>query len=709
VIERGGLSNYFLIVADIMRYAREQHIRAQGRGSAANSLVSYLLGISPIDPLAHNLVFERFLSAERSLPPDIDIDFAAPEPRERVIQYLYERYGHDYAAMACTFVTFRARSAVKDVGKALGFPLALLNRVTKSLDAYSAGNLGEHIDHEGEAWEQLFDLCNQINRFPRHLGIHNGGMVITGTPLAQRVPIEPATMPKRFVVQWDKDGLEDAGLIKIDILGLRMLAALTETLEHIEQATGEKIDLDRLTFDDERVFELVSRADTIGVFQVESRAQAQMLPRFRPTCFNDLIIAISLIRPGPIQGGAVHPYLRRRLGEEPVSYPHPCLIPALEETLGVILFQETVLKICRDMAGFTPGKGELVRRALGSKYALELLAGLRADFVEGAVNNGISQEIAEEVFTKLQAFGSYSFPKSHAAAFAVIVYQSAWLKCYYPAQFLCSIINNAPMGFWSPSVVLNDAKHHEIRILPISINHSQAKCRVEGGGLCLGLSNVTGIGETGASRILDSRRAGTFADLFDFCRRTKLPRSLIENLILAGALDEFDRDRRRLIWKLTNLHYHEEELPLVYTETTLELEPFSRFEAYGHQYGVLGLSVDEHPMAFYRERLARQGVVSSAELCFKQNGDRVRVAGLNVMHQAPPTARGVHFIALEDEDGFANIIFYPTIYESCRKIVRGSSMLLIEGEIQRNGQVINIVAATASSLSTPDVQERPIL
>jgi error-prone DNA polymerase len=541
VIESGGLSNYFLIVADIMRYAKEQQIRAQGRGSAANSLVSYLLGISPIDPLAHNLVFERFLSAERSLPPDIDIDFAAPEAREKVIQRLYERYGHDYAAMACTFVTFRARSAVKDVGKALGFPLALLDKVTKSLDTYSAANLGEHVDNEGEAWEQLFDLCNQINRFPRHLGIHNGGMVITGSPLAQRIPIEPATMPKRFVVQWDKDGLEDAGMIKIDILGLRMLAALTETVESIEQTTGEKIDLDRLTFDDPAVFELVSNADTIGVFQVESRAQAQMLPRFRPNCFNDLIIAISLIRPGPIQGGAVHPYLRRRLGEEPVSYPHPCLIPALEETLGVILFQETVLKICRDMAGLTAGKGELVRRALGSKYAPELLAGLRADFVEGAMNNGITQAIAEEVFAKLQAFGSYSFPKSHAAAFALIVYQSAWLKRFYPAQFLCSIINNAPMGFWSISVVLNDIKHHGIPVLPISVNHSQAKCRVEGGALCLGLSNVTGIGETGSTRILEVRRTGIFADLFDFCKRTKLPRSLIESLILAGALDEFDR------------------------------------------------------------------------------------------------------------------------------------------------------------------------
>jgi error-prone DNA polymerase len=698
VILRGGLSNYFLIVADIIRYSRENNIRAQGRGSAANSIVSYLLGISPIDPIAHGLVFERFLSDERSLPPDIDIDFAAPEPREKVIQYLYNRYGHEFTAMACTFVTFRGRSAVRDVGKALGFPLALLDKVTKSLDTYSATNLGEHIDGEGEAWEQLFDLCNQINRFPRHLGIHNGGMVITGSPLIEHVPIEPATMPNRFVVQWSKDELETLGMIKIDILGLRMLAALEETLEHIEQTTGKRVDLDRLAFDDKHVFELISNADTIGVFQTESRAQQNMLPRFRPNCFDDIIIAISLIRPGPIQGDMVHPYLRRRLGEEPVTYAHPCLIPALEETKGVVLYQEQVLKICKDMAGFTGGKGELVRRALGSKYAPELLAGLRAEFVEGAMNNGIAKEIAEEVFAKLQAFGSYSFPKSHAAAFAVIVYQSAFLKTYYPAQFLCSVINNAPMGFWSISVVLNDIKHHGISVRPISVNHSQAKCRVESGALCLGLSNVKGVGETGSTRILEARRAGVFADLFDFCRRTKLPRSLIENLILAGALDEFDRDRRRLIWKLTNLHYYEEELPLAYPDTTLELEPFSAMEAYGYQYWVLGLSVDEHPMEFYKGQLKELGILDSLALTERQNGDMVRVAGLIVMHQVPPTAKGVHFVTLEDAAGFINIIFHPKIYTDYRKVVRGHSMLIIEGEVQRKGQVINIVASKIAPL-----------
>jgi error-prone DNA polymerase len=364
----------------------------------------------------------------------------------------------------------------------------------------------------------------------------------------------------------------------------------------------------------------------------------------------------------------------------------------------VILFQETVLKVCRDMAGFTAGKGELVRRALGSKYAAELLAGLRAEFVAGAVNNGISQEIAEEVFTKLQAFGSYSFPKSHAAAFAVVVYQSAWLKCYYPAEFLCSIINNAPMGFWSPSVVLNDAKHHGIRILPVSVNHSQARCKVKNSALCLGLSNVNGIGATGSTRILEARRAGLFVNLFDFCQRTKLPRSLIQNLALAGALDEFDRDRRRVIWKLSSLQYHEAELPLVYPETTLELEPFSSMEAFAYQHKVLGLSADQHPMNFYSNGQKERGIIDSLVLSKKQNGELVRVGGLVVMHQAPPTANGVHFVTLEDAAGFINIIFHPKAYTQYRKVVRGYAMLLIEGEVQRKGQVINVVAARATPL-----------
>ena len=410
IIAEAGLSNYFLIVWDIVRYAREQGVRCQGRGSAANSVVAYLLDISPIDPLAHDLVFERFLSAERRIVPDIDIDFDAAL-REEVIQYVYERYGADHAAMACTFITFRSRSAIRDVGKALGIPPALIDTMASSVDRKGA-SIAERITDkppDSPLWQHLSELVEQIKGLPRHLSIHNGGMVITGTPLTTRLPTEPAAMAGRVVVQWDKESLEDAGLVKIDILGLRMLSAVSQAAE----AVGA--DVDNLSFDDPDVFTMISAANTVGVFQVESRAQMQMLPRFRPRCFNDLIIAISLIRPGPLQGDMVHPYLRRRLGEESITYFHPLLEPALKETLGVILFQEQVLKVARDLAGFTPGQGELLRRALGKKNAPAAITQFKDDFMQGAIARGVPESVANTVFVKLLGFGSYSFPKSHAA------------------------------------------------------------------------------------------------------------------------------------------------------------------------------------------------------------------------------------------------------------------------------------------------------
>ncbi len=421
MIERSGLANYFLIVWDIVRYARAQGILCQGRGSAANSLVAYLLGISPINPLEHHLVFERFLSDERQAVPDIDIDFQA-DRREEVIQYVYERYGHEHAAMACTFITFRARSAIRDVGKALGLPPDLLDRAARAIDTFKSGRIAEDGDLEVLLGSRAHVAAAQRPRptsstgFPRHLGIHNGGMIVMGAPLAARLPTEPATMPDRYVVQWDKDSLEDAGLVKIDILGLRMLSAIAESAQTVAALTGQPLDLDELRFDDPAIYRMVSAADTIGVFQVESRAQQQVLPRMRPREFNDLIISISLIRPGPVQGNMVHPYLRRRLGVEAVSYPHPRLQPALAETLGVVLFQEQVVKVARDLAGFTGGQGEGLRRALGSKRAYEALERFHADFIDGAVNKGVEESLADAVFDTLRAFGGYSFPKSHAAA-----------------------------------------------------------------------------------------------------------------------------------------------------------------------------------------------------------------------------------------------------------------------------------------------------
>ncbi|NDJ75763.1 MAG: DNA polymerase III subunit alpha, partial [Chloroflexi bacterium] len=494
IITRAGLANYFLVVWDIVRFARNTDIRCQGRGSAANSLVAYLLDITPIDPLAHNLVFERFLSDERRLTPDIDIDFQA-DRREEVIQYVYERYGHDHAAMACTFVTYRRRSAVRDVGKALGLPQHALSAITSSLNGLEG-------KRSNPVYRQLTDLCEQIKGFPRHLGIHNGGMVITGTPITRRVPVEPATLPDRYVVQWDKTGLETAGLVKIDILGLRMLSLIAEAVRTIG---GDRDGVLPATFDDPAVYDLIGRADTIGVFQVESRAQAQLQPVFQPQHFADLIVEISLIRPGPIQGNMVHPYLRRRLGVEPVTYAHPVLEPMLADTLGVILFQEQVLQVARVLAGFSPGQGELLRRALGSKNAAEAIEAFHAHFVQGVLSQGIAAGIAEEVFDRLRAFAGYSFPKSHAAAFAVLVYQSAWLKAHFPATFYAALLNHQPMGFWSPAVITGDAQRHGLDIQPVDLHRSEGVCTVVEGGFRLGFNTVKGFGEASITRLLDAR------------------------------------------------------------------------------------------------------------------------------------------------------------------------------------------------------------
>lgn len=710
VIERAGLSNYFLIVWDIARYAHEGGIRCQGRGSAANSLVAYLLDITPIDPLAHDLVFERFLSDERMLAPDIDIDFDAAR-REEVIQYIYERYGIEHAAMACTFVTFRARSAIRDVGKALGIPLYLVEQATKALDTYDPRDIGKSPGVQGFlseqenalAWRQLFDLVRQIDGFPRHLGIHNGGMVITGPPLIERVPTEPAAMPGRVVVQWDKEALEDVGLVKIDLLGLRMLSALSEAADTIQQTTGKRVDLDALTFDDPVVYGLIARGDTVGVFQVESRAQAQMLPRLKPRCFADLIVAISLIRPGPIQGNMVHPYLRRRRGAEPVTYLHPLLEPILSETLGVVLFQEQVLQIARDVAGFSPGQGEVLRRGLGYKHGSEVITVLERAFIEGAGKCSVPAHTAQAIFDMLRAFGSYSLPKSHAAAFAVIVYRSAWLKRYHPAAFYAALLNHQPMGFWSPAVLVNDARRHGVDVLPVDVNASEGRTTLESGALRLGLCRVRGMGEANVERLVEARQAGAFTGLSDLCQRTRLPRRLIEHLILAGALDGWGIPRRSLLWELGRLHYQEEELELVFPDDSVELPPLSESEKLQLERGILGLSTGPHPMALIRAWLAQQSVLSSAEVRACSTGEQIRVAGLVVVHQAPPTAKGHHFITLEDEDGLLDVIVQPGVYERYRGIWRHSPVLVVEGVVQSQDGVVGLLALHVASVPLWDI------
>lgn len=677
IIARAGLSNYLLIVWDIVQYARANDIRCQGRGSAANSLAAYLLGISPIDPLAHDLVFERFLSDERPALPDIDLDLAA-DRREEVIQYVFRRYGAAHAAMACTFATFRERSARRDVAAALDLPLEEL--------------LARSDAAPGSPRALAQTLSAQLSGLPRHLGQHNGGMVLTRAPLWERVPTEPAAMPGRVVVQWDKTMLEDAGLIKIDLLGLRMLAALTEAEQLVRATADPTCCLDQLTFDDPAVYAMITAADTIGVFQVESRAQAQVLPKLRPTCFADLIVAISLIRPGPIQGEMVHPYLRRRLGAEPVSYLHPLLEEALHETLGVILFQEQVLKVARDLAGFTPGQGEQLRRALGSSRGPEAIASLREAFLAGAAARGVAQITAEAVFRQLEAFGSYSFPKSHAAAFAVIVYQSAWLKRYHPAAFLTALLNHQPMGFWPPTVLVRDARRHGIMVAPLDLQTSDARCMLIAGTVRLGLGSLVGLGHDGITRILSARAARPFADLADLCRRTRLPRHLIEDLIHAGACDGWGMARRDLLWQLGLLRYEVEELDLPIIHDPISLPEESPEEAHALQQRLLGVSTAEHPLARWRAALSAHGYLSSADLSDAAAGQRVQVLGTVVLIQQPPTAKGFLFLTLEDEAGMINVIVRPGLAAATRSQLDNGGMVEVEGILQREAGAINLLA-----------------
>jgi error-prone DNA polymerase len=704
VIAQAGLSNYFLLVWDIVRFARTAGIRCQGRGSAANSLVAYLLDISPVDPLAQELVFERFLSRERQAVPDIDLDFDAAR-REEVIQYIYRRYGAAHTAMACTFVTFQRRSALRDVGQALGLApelvaAALADETGNGLEASAAAAAAPTTVPPARALLQ--ELAEQLLDFPRHLGIHAGGMVITGQPLMGRAPTEPAAMPDRVVVQWDKEALAEVGLVKIDILGLRMLSALTEALTHITLPAGQPPALPA-SFTDPAVYTMIGRADTIGVFQVESRAQAQMLPRLQPRSFADLVVAISLIRPGPIQGNMVHPYLRRRLGLEPVSYAHPLLEPALAETLGVILFQEQVLKVARDLAGFSAGQGEQLRRALGAKRPAAEMARLQASFLSGAKAKGVPEATAATVFEQLQAFGGYAFAKSHAAAFAVLVYQSAWLKHYHPAAFYTALLNNQPMGFWNAAVLVNEARRQGIPVRPVAIEVSQARCLVEEGGIRLGFNYVKGLGAETTSRLLASRAAAPFTSLADFQRRVRPARRAAERLILSGAMDGWGLPRRQLLWELGSLYLDTGGLELAYPTSEVALPPLTAVAAMLAEQEALGLSTGEHIMQFYQPWLAARGILDSRGLAGAGNGQLVRLAGLLVVHQAPPTAKGFHFLTLEDADGLSNVVVRPAVYTRYAPVIRGMPLLLVSGMVQRQDGVVHLLAERVAAL--PDLEK----
>ena len=710
VIEMLGLAGYFLIVWDIVRFAKDAGIRCQGRGSAANSIVAYLLDISSIDPLRHNLLFERFLSHDKFSAPDIDIDFAA-DRREEVIQYVYARYGHDHAAMVCNIVTYQAKSALRDLAKAMDFPPPVIDRLAKTLDTFSAtaaaDSLEQMVEENAPAEHPLrllAGLMREIDGCPRHLSIHSGGMLITGPPLDEVVPLEPATMPGRYICQWDKESVEDAGLIKIDLLGLRMLGCIADVIGQIRQTMDADFpDPDALTLDDPEIYMMLQRADTIGAFQVESRAQQQMLPRLQPATFEDIVIQIAIIRPGPIQGNMVHPYLKRRKGLEDVTYMHPNLEPVLKETLGVLLFQEQVLRVTTVLAGFTPGEADLLRRALSRSRPEQEVEQLRARFVRGAIEKGIDRDNADAVFTQLAGYAGYGFCKSHSASFALIAYHSLWLKRYYPAHFYCALINHQPMGFYFIEVVIGDAKRHAIDLLPPDVRCSAWKFSVERRGkgdfaLRTGLCAVKGLGEQAWQRIQMARQAKPLHALQDFCRETRLPKDVVSNLIRSGAMDYLG-ERRQLLWQLGGLDYRPDEFDLEIPMTSVELPALEPLEQTVWEYELLGMSPSTQVMQHYRTALRQAGILSTWQVKHEcQAGQKVRVAGMVVVRQRPGTAKGIMFISLEDESGLLDLVVKPDVYPRVRPVLQATMLIMADGVVQQSEGAVSVLVYGMTAL-----------
>lgn len=698
IIGKLDLGGYFLIVWDIARFCKINGILCQGRGSAANSAVCYCLEITAVDPIRLKLLFERFVSEERKEPPDIDIDIAHNR-REEVIQYVYAKYGRDHAGMVCEIISYRGRSAVRDIGKALGFALPAVDRLAKLMDTYSDTkeleprlqeaqlNLDHHRVHH------LIELVREIRKFPRHLGIHVGGMIITKKPLSEIVPIENATMPDRSVIQWDKDDCGDVGMVKIDLLGLGMLSLIDIAIRLVREQHGVTIDPAKLTYDDPKVYDLLCSADTVGVFQVESRAQMNTLPRHKPRRFYDLVIEVALIRPGPIQGDMVHPYLRRRAGEEEITYPHPKLKPILERTLGIPLFQEQGMQVAVATAGFTASEADELRRAMGHKRSHEKMESLSLRLISGMVKNGIDRESAERIFMQLAAFADFGFAESHAASFALLVYVSAFFKVYYPREFYCALLNAQPLGFYSPSTIVYEGRRRGVKFLPVDITRSVWDCAIETDAVRLGYRYIKSLGSSAHEKIERELAIRPFTSPEDFVSRTMLEKDELEQLAMVDAFQSFGLDRRQALWKVLALASRDEaELPMVHDDKGCEmLIPMDATEQLVADFGGMELSTGPHPMSLAREALRKRRVLSSFELKRVPDKQRVVVAGIVIIRQRPMTAKGFLFLTLEDECGFFNIVVKPHYVVQCRKAVVYSNCLLVKGILERKDGVLNVM------------------
>jgi error-prone DNA polymerase len=794
LIEELRYEAYFLTVWDLVRFARSRGILCQGRGSAANSAVCYCLGVTSVDPKRSDVLFERFVSRERNEAPDIDVDFEH-ERREEVLQYIYDKYGRERAGMTAVVITYRTKSAVRDVGKALGLSLDRVDALAKNmegreLDGYfyadqktdkhdeppqrqeeEGGREGEGaneksevssqksddgifshspslpltpsqilalrcaevgIDPTSELGQRLIYLVTELVGFPRHLSQHVGGMVMTQGPLCELAPIENATMPGRTVIEWDKNDLDDLGILKVDCLSLGMLTAIRKCFDLIHhsqvgwatptRADGGhcppyKLTLATVPPEDPAVYDMICKADTIGVFQIESRAQMSMLPRLKPREFYDLVIEVAIVRPGPIQGNMVHPYLRRRNGEEVPPYPNDEIKAVLHKTLGVPLFQEQAMRLAVVAAGFTPGEADQLRRAMGAWRRPGIIDQFRKKLIDGMQQKGLSREFAEQVFHQIRGFGEYGFPESHAASFALLVYVSAWLKCYYPAAFCAAIINSQPMGFYSPAQLIRDARSHGVRVLPADVNCSDWDCTLEGSrfgvqgsevkgrevALRLGLRLINGLPKAAAQNVASARKGGSFRSLDDFVRRTGLSQAVVARLAEADAFSSLAVDRREALWQALGQERRARHMPLLSglsdDEPPAPLPPMPLVEEVFADYRTSGMSLKAHPIGFFREHLNKLRVTPAGELENVRDGRRLRVAGLVLLRQRPGTAKGITFVTLEDETGLVNLVIRPNIWERYYKIARTSPAWIAHGVLENREGVIHLVVNRLGDLS----------
>jgi error-prone DNA polymerase len=715
LIEKLGLAGYFLIVWDIVNFCRDLGILVQGRGSAANSAVCYALGITAVDPVRMELLFERFLSEERGEWPDIDLDLPSGDQRERVIQYVYERYGKLGAAMTANVITYRGRSAAREVGKALGFEIATLDRLSslargwewqdpKDTPARQFHEAGLDLSHP--RIRKFLELYQAVQDLPRHLGQHSGGMVICQGQLDAVVPLEPATMPGRVVVQWDKEDCADMGIIKVDLLGLGMLAAIEECLIRIRESYGEEVDLAHLPPDDPAVYGSLQKADTIGLFQVESRAQMSCLPRLHPARFYDIVVQVAIIRPGPIVGKMVHPYLRRRQGREQADYLHASLEPVLRRTLGVPLFQEQLLRMAMIVAGFTGGQAEELRRAMGFKRSEKRMQDIEKKLRAGMDRNGIRGHVQDQIVLSITSFALYGFPESHAASFALIAYASAYLKCHYLAAFTAALLNNQPMGFYHPAILIKDAQRHGLRVLPVDVTQSDWPCTIElrDGARCLrlGFRYVRGLRQQAAEAIVRARSERSVSSVDDLALRVpELRKDEIKMLAEVGALNPLQEIHRRDALWVAERAVRQVGPLLERLEDIEGASPLARMtaaERMSADYHGTGVNIGRHPMSWRRAEMQALGVTPAAHLARVPHGRLVRIAGSVIVRQRPGTAKGFVFLSMEDETGVMNAIIEPHLFDRCKLVVVGNSFLLIDGVLQNQDGVISVKAGRVMAL-----------